>query len=149
MPLLAWHYTLGVKATDILRDGFIRGATAVPTGDRPIIWFSLRQIWEPTATKGRMFAGERPDLTLAEMIDEGHGLWRFGVPKIDLLAWKPLQQKAAISRDMARVLVREAQRAGTDPKFWYGSLEPVAVDRCEIQCILRHGDGWGGLPATP
>lgn len=32
--------------------------------------------------------------------------------------------------------------------FWYGSLEPVAVERCMIQCRLSEGDEWGGPPET-
>jgi hypothetical protein len=150
MALLAWHYTVGVKASDILRDGFIRGATGdVPTGERPIVWFSTRQIWEPTATKGKMVADLQSETTMSELIEEGHGLWRFGVPKIDLLAWKSLQREAAMSRDTARALARAAHKFGANANFWYGAVEPVAVNRCEIQCILARGDGWGRFPVAP
>jgi hypothetical protein len=147
--MLAWHYTVGVNATAILRDGFLRGAiAAVPTGERPIVWFSMRQIWEPSATKEKMVAGEQSQMTMAEMIEEGHGLWRFGVPRTNLLAWKLLQRKAAMSHEWALALMRVAEKAGSNPRYWYGAVEPVAVNQCEVQYILARGDGWARLPVV-
>jgi hypothetical protein len=146
---IAWHYTVGARAADILRDGFIRAATeGVPAGELPIVWFSTRQVWEPTATKGYVIDGVRREATMREMIEDGDGLWRFGIPVSGLLAWGPLQQAAGMTRETARRLARAAQRQGADQFFWYGTLAPVAVDRCAIQCIVTLGDEWGGLPTS-
>jgi hypothetical protein len=147
--MMAWHYTVGVNATEILREGFIRGATAgLPPGERPTVWFSMRQIWEPAASRRKLVAGGESTMTMAEMIEEYHGLWRFGVPKAALHAWTFLRRKAAMSHDTELALIRVAARAGFNPRFWYGALEPIAVNQCEVQYILARGDGWRRLAAV-
>jgi hypothetical protein len=73
MPLeIAWHYTTLQKAHSIEADGKLRPATTgVPANEKPILWFSLAQEWEPTATKGivNKGTGENRNLTIAEMIE--------------------------------------------------------------------------------
>lgn len=144
MTTIAWHYTIGLHATGILRDGVIRGATeGVPLHERPVVWFSTRQSWEPTATKGMIdrLSGRRRDATMEEMFAHG-GLWRFGVPASELLPWRKLREAAGITSETANGLLRAAKRAGADPFFWYGSLEPVAVTRCTVQCRLTDSSEW-------
>ena len=52
MKPMAWHYTVTVRAALILAEGVIRPATVgVPDGEIPVVWFSTRQFWEPTANK--------------------------------------------------------------------------------------------------
>lgn len=86
---IVWHYTTGEKFALILADGEIVPATegldveqtaefiaeleeiiatggakdvAVPYRERPAVWFSKRQTWEPTATKGIYDARMRENL---------------------------------------------------------------------------------------
>jgi len=57
--MLLWHYTKGVHLAKILADGFIRPATAfVDPGEKPIVWFSTDQHWEPTAAPGKKAGSE-------------------------------------------------------------------------------------------
>ncbi len=46
------------RFNDILRDGFIKPATAgLPPGERPAVWFSSNPVWEETANKRAEFDG--------------------------------------------------------------------------------------------
>ena len=78
---VAWHYTTLENATLIEADGRLRPATArlVP-GERAVIWFSLSQEWEPTATKWLAHkspggAIEQKLAAPAEMIEFAGGLY--------------------------------------------------------------------------
>lgn len=73
---IAWHYTTGKKAALILESGELRPTNCnVPAGEKPVLWFSLRQSWEPSATKGIVDSrtGRRRDATLTEMHFMGGG----------------------------------------------------------------------------
>lgn len=140
--MIAWHYTVGLHSVDILRGGFIKTATfRMPEGEKPIVWFSTRQNWEPTATKAWKRDGNL--MTVPQMIERANGVWRFGLSAAELLPWKSLQGAACMELDVAHALTRAARKIGADPFFWYGSLEPVAVDRCVIQCRMAEADDWG------
>ncbi len=105
----------------------IRGAAAgVPAGERPLVWFSSRQLWEPTATKGIVVNGVRRDATMQEMMAE-RGLWRFGISVSELLPWKALREQGNIGADTARDLIRAARRVGADPSFGTARLRPWSL----------------------
>lgn len=130
----AWHYTVGSRALQIRETGFIMPATAyVPEGEIPVVWFSTRQHWEPTANKATVENGERRSLTFAETIDRGGGGYRFGLSPTRLIPWKQLVDEAQIRPEMAAALIRAAKRSGADPMFWYGAFEPVPIGECIIE----------------
>ena len=132
---VAWHYTIGNHADRIVAGGLILPATTfVPEGEKPCVWFSTRQHWEPTATKGIVGPdGVRQNATMQEMLTLGGGLARFGLPVADLIGWRDIQHMTGMSRETARTLAKVARLQGADPAFWFGSLEPVPVSRCEEQ----------------
>jgi hypothetical protein len=139
----AWHYTIGLRASKILADGTIMPATAgVPAHERPVVWFSTRQHWEPTATKGKIVNGVRSEMTLAEMIRDCCGLWRFGIQIRELLPWRELQTAAGITKETAQRLVRNGRKRGADPACWYGALDPVPVANCQIQRLDDDAERW-------
>ena len=80
---LLWHYTTGHHFKDIVDDGFIRPATSRHTaGERPIVWLSSNQKWEPTSTKIYVaHDGEAWRLSKEELRVSGNGLVRFGVTR--------------------------------------------------------------------
>lgn len=144
--MLAWHYTIGTHAKTILAGGFVLAATiGVPTGEKPVVWFSTRQDWEPTATKGIMDKGVRRNATMDEMMAED-GLWRFGLSTEALLPWGRLKEVARIRRRMLEGLLSAAHKMGADPYCWYGALEPVPVERCVIQCRMTDDAEWSEPP---
>jgi len=121
---IAWHYATGPRAAEILREGVLKGsAETQQRADAALVWFSLRQHWDPIANAAEHESG---------------GAWRFGLPASELVSWR--QAAATLSRDAARALERAGRRAGSDPGLWLASREPVAIDRCRIEHL--HGDRW-------
>lgn len=110
---MAWHYTINARAVLIFSEGVIRPATAaVPAGEIPVVWFSTRQHWEPTANKGAIDDnGQRVRLTMKQTLDRGGGGWRFGLPTERLLYWRKLIIAAQIVRAHARALEYTARKA--------------------------------------
>lgn len=79
---MLWHYTYSDAFISIFKDGSIKPATDfIDPVERPIVWFSKEQFWEPTVTKGRVESGHRINLTMDDMVNRGYGLFRIGVNK--------------------------------------------------------------------
>ena len=136
---VAWHYTTLENATLIEADGRLRPATAwLVSGEKPVIWFSLSQEWEPTATK--WLAHESPEGTIeqklatpAEMVEVAGGLVRYGVfpsTKLGLMSWAKIVRKAKIPRGLADSLELVAMEQGADPAKWLGRFKPLPISRC-------------------
>jgi hypothetical protein len=142
---MAWHYTTGARAAEILRAGVLAPAALDEhgAGAAPLVWFSLRQHWEPIANELYKAAdGTLTRLSFEETIARGQGAWRFGLPSAQLLSWRDLQKSARLSKEDARALERIGRKAGSDPALWLGSLEPLEVSRCVVEHL--HGDHWHG-----
>jgi hypothetical protein len=141
---MAWHYTTGARAAEILRAGRLAPmALDEQGGAAAAVWFSLRQHWEPIANEGlRAADGTRTRLSFEETVSRGQGAWRFGVPAAQLLSWRDLQRSAGWSREDTRALERAGRKAGSDPSLWLGSLEPIEVSRCIVEHL--HGEHWCG-----
>ena len=98
---VAWHYTTLETAHLIEADGRLRpAAEGLAPGEKSILWFSLSQEWEPTATK--WLGTESPDGTMerklatpAEMIEFAGGLVRYGVHPSAKLASCPGRRLSA------------------------------------------------------
>jgi hypothetical protein len=134
-PTLAWHYTPGVHFSRIMQYGFIRGSTAgVPENEKPVVWFSLDQRFEPTAKKLlQQDDGTVQALSMEKTHAAYGGLFRFGVPPKHLMSGDNLRRRANIQRESWNALVKSALRDGASPNLWYGSLDAVAVASCVIE----------------
>jgi hypothetical protein len=143
-----WHYTIGKRFAQIMADGAIKPATAhVPKDERPIVWFSLNERWEPTARKMTV----NPDGTLVPLDmmgteEHGGGLVRIGVaPETAPYDWKTLRKTSGMSSRMASSLSRAATEMGARPRDWRGTFEPVP--RSSWTAIERFQNGvWVPLP---
>ena len=75
-----WHYTVAVPTLlQIVASNKIRRTrTALREGERAAVWFSFRESWEPTATKGIVEpAGTKPrTATFTEMVARSGALLR-------------------------------------------------------------------------
>lgn len=139
---MAWHYTTATRAEEILRTGVL-APMAADGGHTPVVWFSLRQHWEPLANEGVTAAdGTLTRLSFEDTVARGQGAWRFGVPAAQLHSWRDLQKAAQLSKEDARAFERAGRKAGSDPALWLGSLEPVEVSRCVVEHL--HGEHWHG-----
>jgi hypothetical protein len=133
--MIAWHYTIRQHLPSILEDAFLRPTTVgVAPPEKPILWFSRNQIWEPTANKmfrasdGSLRFGTRE--TTREM---GGGLVRFGLPTEKLLRWTELHREAHMPTRTRNALVKAAKRDGSNPYDWCGLLEPVSIYECAVE----------------
>ena len=96
---LAWHYTLGLGMAGIAQSMTIRPSTKdVPTGERPVVWFS-KAAFEPTIAE---LAFELPGGKMlrprgaAQFRLLGMGLYRLGVPAHRLTDYKTLGKQAGM-----------------------------------------------------
>ena len=134
--LLAWHYSTADRLQSIQRSGLILPASAgIPATERPVAWFSLHPRFEPTAAKGLVdrATGKRRTATIAEMIDIGSGLVRFGIPARELLTGEALRRKARISNAAWRQLCASGIQCGANPSHWFGLIGPMELARCDVQ----------------
>lgn len=138
---MAWHYTTGEKFALIRRDGLLLQATAgVFPPERPVIWFSLNQHFEPTALKGIIKNGVQVTATLDEMRQLAGGVVRFGIEPSKLLHVVALQRKARINAGTWRSLCAAAKEMGADPGLWFGCLEPIPVSGLVVE--VMEGAQW-------
>ena len=126
-----WRYTVGVKWRLIVAAGYIRPATAgVPTNEKPIVWFSTNQFYEPTASKDTI----EPDGRLSDLGMMGThrvfgGLVRIGVlPETAPYDWRALKELSGMHPLVAKGLYETALRDGSRPGEWWGTFDPVGAD---------------------
>ena len=132
----AWHYTISDRAWLIFQDGLIKPATAgVRHPEKPVVWFSTQQHWEPTANKmAYTTSGELIHMSTKMMFQEvGGELFRFGIGTHHLLPWHRLARAARIPIKVQKGLITTAREAKADPMKWYGTLKPVPVIDTIIQ----------------
>ncbi len=149
--MIAWHYTKGVHLQKIIEDGELRPATeGVSRSEKPIIWFSTNQRWEPTAGIGTIENGKLRTATMEETAEVAGGLARIGVDtdETDLLDWRELKELSGMSSQTAQALYRAAIGSGARPGEWLGRFSPVAQDEWVAVDVFRDGDWARVFPAT-
>lgn len=138
---MAWHYTTGEKFALIRRHGLLLQATkGVMPPERPVVWFSLNQQFEPTARKGIIKNGVQVWATLDEMRQLAGGLFRLGIDPSQLLHVEVLKRRARINAATWRVLCATAADVGADPGLWFGCLDPVPVSGLAVE--FMDGSQW-------
>jgi len=143
---IRWHYTIGDRLEGILVAGELRPATAgVPAGEKPCVWFSVNQDWEPTANKlGKDGFGVLQALTKEETHELGGGLVRIGVsPSTAPHDWRAYKRLSCVTRDEAKGLYDSAIARGSRPGDWFVSFS--AVPRSQWLAI----EVWDGAKWIP
>lgn len=126
------HYTVGDSFNEILRDNLIRPATAyIPKHEKPIVWFSTEEFWEPTVSKGLLLAdGTIKDLNMTDMLAKNMSLFRIGVdPDTAPLRWSDIKEQSGMLGETARNLAARAKKVGGNPSRWRGTFEPVSIEQ--------------------
>jgi hypothetical protein len=141
-PVRLWHYTSEAHHLPlILRDGSIHPATVgIGTHERPVVWFSSRQDYEPTAIK---VARDLPDGSsqLGELADqiEAVGAARIGIDPGAALPWARLVKAAKISPTTQRRLIRAARAVGGSAADWFGVVGEVPRPLWRAVQVMRAG----------
>ncbi len=130
-PLL-WYYVTAKKLQEILAEGELRpAAIGAPAKEKPAVWFSANQEWEPAANelwedpRGAMVRLGRDQTFVL-----GGGLARTGVAaEVAPHDWKTFKRLSGISPKAARELYQTAIAAGSRPADWHASFEAVPRSR--------------------
>src|SRR5262249_26455803 len=129
---LLWHYTIRVHFQSILQDALIKSATSgVPQGERPVVWFTRNESWEPTANK----VFQRPDgtarlSTTEEMLRLGQGLIRIGVKRETAPHnWDEFVRLGGASERTIKELKDTAKARGSNHKDWFVSFDPIPREK--------------------
>jgi len=148
---IRWHYTIGHRLKKILEDGEIRPATAgEPKGEKPAVWFSIHDDWEPTANKFTVgFDGKPVVLTREQTENGGGGLCRIGVAKeMAPHNWEAHKRLSGITAKEARRIYQKAIAQGTRPGHWFTTYSAVprsqwlAVEVCDSSRWVPLTEGW-------
>ena len=84
-PEIVWHYTLGEKLFPIGDSQLLKTEIGyVPPGDKPVVWFTRSEIYEPSAYPAWVSGGvERMLTSLKDVAEKGKGLLRIGIAADD------------------------------------------------------------------
>lgn len=137
----AWHYTTGQNFVQIVKSGVLLPTAAyIARRERPVIWFSLEQFWEPTAQK--RLQGRPEELGMQGTYEHGGGLVRFGVAPAHLVPWPRLARLARIPSAVQRGLVQSGRAQGATPERWLGMIgRPMSL--MDIEAIdVFDGQSW-------
>ena len=113
-----WHYTAGVYVPRIVNDSLLKPTNVGAPKERPLLWFSSHQAWEPTSTKMvRSQYGKARVLTFEEQARQ-FGCVRFGLPIEDprLMDWPTACQFAGTPPSMRLKLERYGAGLGAMPQ---------------------------------
>lgn len=125
---MRWHYTIGDYMPLIVNDGFLTPSTPVPHLEKPILFFTECDSYEPTAWKSVMENAVVREMTIEEMGKRFGGLFRIGVAdSYPLKPWLKVCRLAHVKDAVRKSMERIAFEKGSDPyKFW-GTLSPVPM----------------------
>lgn len=147
---MIWHYTYDENFAQIREDGLIRAADAfIGKGEKPIVWFSKEQFWEPTVIKGwRLDDGTVEQLRMDGMMENGTLLMRIGVDlETAPFSWSEMKSLSGMSTATASGLASRAKELGSNPSRWRGSFEPVPRSKWKAVEYLNPGaDEWTAFP---
>lgn len=143
-----WHYTTRHKLGEILAAGVIQPSKAfIEPAEKPVVWFSSRPTWEPTATKCPL-TGKLGQYVTASA--QG-GLARIAVaPQTAPYVFPQLPLVAGTSPATCIGLLLAGLEVGADPDQWFFSLRGVPRDLwLAVEVYDFETDRWhdaGGAP---
>ena len=146
IPRILWHYTKGIHLPKILDTGLIAPATAfVPEDERPVVWFSTNQWWEPSMAPGHpdQFVNGKfvkpHSMSMAETA-ESYGLARIGVaPETAPHDWQALKKLSGMTSRMAQGVYRASIKCGARPGEWRGTFNVVPKDKWRAVEVFQDG----------
>ncbi len=112
---LVWHYAPWATLPQIVAAGALLPGEPGRDGEAPLLWFSARQDWEPTATRHVMDGGRPRPMTFLEH-RQRLGCVRFGLPADDtrLLPWMDACRAAHMRFTDRRKLEASSRRVGAN-----------------------------------
>jgi hypothetical protein len=138
----AWHYTTGIAFQSIVKSGVLLPSKKyIAKNERPVLWFSLNQDYEPTAAKGvRLDDGRVAQGSRDTTYKFGGGLVRFGYAAKRLIPWRDLKKKARIPIRVVDGLERVGRKMQAHPGDWLGSFRAISIS--ELVIDVWDGASW-------
>jgi hypothetical protein len=111
-----FHYTKLPFLRQILATNVILPATQwVPRGEKPVVWFSFRPDWEPTASPTTIEGGQQVTLTFDEFVRLGLVPCRIEVsPERAPLNWRAWRKLSGVKSKNVKELEEAATGMGAD-----------------------------------
>ena len=146
-PEVLWHYTKGMCMPSILREGQIRVASGqCEPNERPAVWFSANQVWEPTVYMIGFVNGRQQIITRDEMCDLVGGLFRIGVrPDVAPHNWDDFRRLSGVSAGMASHLKKVGYEVGARISEWFVTFDPVPSEKW-VAVESWNGRAWEAAP---
>jgi hypothetical protein len=152
-----WHYTYGPHFDEICQTGVILPATLfVFPPEKPVVWFSIEETWEPTVWKIHNGRELKFDGIVAEF--SAFRISPNDVGRKLLHHYRHLERLAKTPTNMRKHLEKEGRARGANPGFWFFSLEPITLDLWESIQVFEDGRWidltkssltWFPLPVRP
>ena len=137
---MSWHYTTGKNFVGICDSKYIKPATTgVIPPEKPIVWFSTHEYYEPTAQKMKK---DGSIASIDELFILGSGLVRFGLPVNRLIHWNKFKCKARMHESVVRGLEDTGRSQGADPQQWYGLMRKVPIKECLRVDVMDANKQW-------
>lgn len=131
------HYTYGHHLASILRSGcLLATGVSIPPHERPSLWYSTREDFEPTALKPVRFPGEPNPVRLTmQELHELAGVYRFATDTERVRA-KPFAQacrELGILPTDAQAMIRVGNEMGSRHEDWYATPrhQPLSLHEFE------------------
>ncbi len=144
-----WHYTTLTKIKIIERDPILRPFGK--DGQKPAVWFSKDQTWEPTAACNHLATladGTEQFLDMKGLFQVTGGLYRFGVlPEDAPITWEVY--RSLIDPDVGQVMVDGATRLRASPDNWRASLSPIEENKWKVVQMWTEESVWKTLNRRP
>jgi hypothetical protein len=123
-----FHYTRASHLQDILEDKAIRPSTiGLDHDEKPAVWCTFRQEWEPTATPAMKIAGGSRVLTFQELTQVDTPV-RIEVDPVGVkLDWQTWRRLSGVKSGVARRLERSAQDKKSYSADWRMSFAPIEM----------------------
>jgi hypothetical protein len=141
-----WHYTTGVHLPLILQSGMIRPENPLylQPPQLPVTWFSLNQVWEPTASKAILAPEVGPTILRRATADACCGLFRIAIEQGDApFRVHQLIGVARANRRTVKDLCRVGKRCGACPDDWRFTPNAVLAERWrEVQMWVEASNTW-------
>lgn len=139
---LVWHYAPWATLPSIVAAGALVPGNATEGTATPLLWFSARQDWDPSATKFVRDGGEPRRMTLQEH-RRRFGCIRFGVPGDDrrLISWAEACRAAGTNFTERRRLEAAFRQLGANPAEWSAMTQPAPLVGLRFQVQME--EEWG------
>jgi hypothetical protein len=140
-----YHYTTLSRALQIVIDGQIKQATAgVPKDEKPVVWFSFRQDWEPTATPAFGPYGQKCNPSFDHLV-EFETPCRFEIdPATAPLNWRQWRKESGVKSKMVKSLEAASLRMDSNVADYRMTFDPVPENKW-LALEIYLGGKWQAL----